>query len=328
MNNPPVIYCGMGLNERDLVCGNIKHHRPWVDHVVYVDGGSNDGTQTAVKALMGNDVKNDLGKSVKISLVDSPWQDNFPEQRNQYLKGAERWAKEHGFGTFFYLVSDPDEQFSEMLLKNVRMLVKQGIDKGINLFLIQCESVQIDEDGKEVRRNVDSYWKNLFFQHYEGIKYIGPVVHETLGPGHRWRPAKIGHPASYTHTKMGETIWLHGCRNAFIYGGGPNLGERQPLWRPFRQLVKKATGIDDWNSFLKYMRRGNIHPEIAEWIVKHRLEGVPPEEGKYPPIPEGYDGKRDENYDGASEIREHYKCLYRYLHPELEPEELRGTPIP
>ena len=85
-----------------------------------------------------------------------------------------------------------------------------------------------------------------------------------------------------------------------------NAGESQKLWRPFRELVKSITGIDDWNSFNNYMVEGKIDQRLKDEMVKFRLET---------------------GYDGSSEWREIYKTYFMIYHPEEMPEELKNEVI-
>jgi len=141
------------------------------------------------------------------------------------------------------------------------------------------------------------------FKYYPGMHYFGNP-HETLKIDRG--PIIQNLPHGYHHIKQDKMTWVRGARNAYIGGGGPNLGDKHPLWRGFRQIVKEDTGITMWNEFDKYLIAGNISPRIREQLIKF---------------------KNETGYDGSSEWRELYKTYFRIYHPEEEPKELVGTHI-
>ena len=171
-----------------------------------------------------------------------------------------------------------------------------------NMLAFESHSVSM-EGPKIVHHSHDKYWKALLFKWNQGIHYVGNP-HETLVIDGGIRVKNI--PYYYYHIKQNNMTWHRGCRNAFIGGGGPNLGEKHPLWRPFLALVKEKTGIVTWADFDTYMVKGNIDPAIKERLCAF---------------------KDEVDYDGASEWREFYKTYYRIYHPEEEPEEFRGVTI-
>jgi glycosyltransferase involved in cell wall biosynthesis len=274
----------MTLNRLYEVVQCIKRVQPYVDRVVIIDGGSIDDTILTLRNWKG------------VELYLHHWKDNFSEQRTNYLNHA----GENG-GTDWCLISDPDELFAEVTLQNMRNSIDM-IGKRYNMIAFESHSVMARGD-KVITEGSDKYWKPLLFKWNPGIHYVGNP-HETLiiDGGPRIYESKY----HYYHIKQDKMNWPRGQRNAFIGGGGPNLGEKQKLWKPFRALVKEITGIDDWNSFNQYMVNGNIDKRIKDEFIKFRL----------------ITGK-----DGDSEWREMYKNYFRILHPEEEPVELRGEYI-
>jgi glycosyltransferase involved in cell wall biosynthesis len=229
-----ITYCMMTMNRLHEVIQCIKRVGPYVDRIVVVDGGSTDDTILTLRNWKG------------IEFHLHKWEDNFPKQRNNYLRHAE----ENG-GTDWILVSDPDELYSEDTCKNLKNYISDLENNSPRDNMISFESHSVTLRGEEVvHSQADNYYKQLLFKWNPGIHYVGNP-HETLiiAGGQRVRSSN----GFYYHIKQDKMCWPRGARNAFIGGGGPNMGERQKLWRPFRQLVKELTGIDDWNSFNDYM---------------------------------------------------------------------------
>ena len=275
------------MNRLNEVVACIKRVRPYVDRMVIVDGGSCDDTILTLRNWKG------------IEFYLQPWQDNFSAQRTNYIRAAELNG-----GTDWILVSDPDELFSEDACKNFRNLIKEAENTRPNYNMISFESHSVRLEGDIIAdRRADNYWKPLLFKWNPGLHYINNP-HETLiiEKGHMIMNSKY----HYYHIKQDKMTWPRGARNAFIGGGGPNLADKCPLWRPFLAQVKQLTGIDKWNDFNQYMINGNIHPDIKESFKKFRLE---------------------KGYDGSSEWRELYKTYFRIYHPEEEQEELKKETI-
>lgn len=70
----------MTQNELTDLVPNLQALEPHVHTITVVDGGSTDGTIPYLR----NWAKQPSG--AKIRLFIHPWKDNFPEQRNNYLK--------------------------------------------------------------------------------------------------------------------------------------------------------------------------------------------------------------------------------------------------
>ena len=279
-----ITYCMMTWNRLYDTMKCIERVKPYVDRVVIVDGGSTDDTILTLRNYEG------------VELYLHPWQDNFSGQRTNYLKHA---GEDNG-GTDWVLVSDPDELFSVEALENMRKEIANAGPH--NMLAFESNSVTM-RGPKIVNHRHDKYWKPLLFKWNPGIHYVGNP-HETLMIDKGPRIKNL--PYRYYHIKQDNITWHRGARNAWIGGGGPNMGERQKLWKPFRDLVKQKTGLEKWSDFDSYMIKGNIDPEIKESLYKF---------------------KDETGYDGSSEWREFYKTYFRIYHPEEEPEEFKGVHI-
>lgn len=290
----------MTQNElRDLVA-NVAALRPYVDSVTIVDGGSVDGTIPYMRNLS----RQDAG----VRFYIHPWRDNFPEQRNHYL----RHIAEIATGGDWVLAVDPDEFLQEPALQALRRLaeVVRGKKERFARVGFRCRSVSLRGEDR-VWENEDDYRKGLFFRWSPQLTYTHEgqgAVHETLKgadpiymTGH--------HPEFpdlfYEHRKQENVTWPRGVRNYFIGGGGPNLGSRNPRWVELRQIAARL-GLSTWHQMQAYLLAGNIDGALRDWILRHRHEN---------------------SWDGSSEQREWYKTYFRMYHPEEEPQELRGEHI-
>lgn len=278
---------------------NLERTLPYVDSATIIDGGSTDDTIIYMR--------NWSLEEPKIRFYVYPWQDDFPAQRNNYVKHINEIAQPGDW----VLTADPDEFFEQLTLEKLHRAADRAEQDGKNMVGFQCRGVSL-KGNKRVWENLDDYWKELFFKWDPNFHYTGYKCHEGKGgiPHLIMRTALV-----YEHIKQENVIWLRGCRNSFVAGGGPNLGTNNPIWLRARALIKEKTGIDSWHEFYKYMLVGNIDSEIKQLMINHMYEGTPKA---------GPSALKKEAWDGASEWREWYRTYFRILHPEEEPEEFRS----
>ena len=271
---------------------------PYVDQFVYVDGScGKDGTEEWLYEEF---------PEAPIMVVHSAWSDDFPGQRNQYLNLAGELSTPED--ETWMLVNDTDEVFSPMLAKNIRAIIEKTRIYN-DMLLIRCKSVTINGEGKRIYENMDDFHKPLVFKYYKGMEYWADrsnitgnktALHEALRLNGRyvWNPIKLidKEKLYYEHIKLENIIWERGCRNFIVFGGGPNLGDKQPLWKPFRELLDDVLG-KHYTSYdvLQYFKKGNIDKRIKDWMIAH---------------------KDEDGYDGSSEVRECYLTYFKLYHPE------------
>jgi glycosyltransferase involved in cell wall biosynthesis len=286
-----IIYCQMTQNRLHETRACVERALPYVDHVVIVDGGSIDDSIFYLR--------NWSREEPKLHFYVHPWEDNFPQQRTNYLRRAGEFAQPGDF----VLVSDPDELFEEETFSAMRQVCEQTIAQGRNSAGFQCRSVSL-RGPKRVWENLDNYWKHLLYLWHPTMHYIGNPHESLIIPGglNIWNT-----PFKYEHIKQEDVIWHRGMRNFVIGGGGPNLGNSNHVWIECKEICRSNNIPLEWHAFEKYLLKGKIHPVLRQWMIKyHDIDG----------------------FDGTSEIRECYKTYFRVYHPEEEPENLKGKHIP
>jgi hypothetical protein len=196
---------------------------------------------------------------------------------------------ENGY-EYYILVSDPDELFEKKTFENLLNIATFLEKTGYNAAGFQCRSVSL-KGPKRVWESLDDYWKHLFYRYEKGLHYVGNP-HEGMRMPSGFKMLNTNF--IYEHIKQDNVIYKRGARNSFVGGGGKNVGSKNLLWVELKGLIKKHYGKDlSWHEYEEKMLKGNLPQEIKEWIIKARL---------------------DDGWDGASEMREHYKYYFRILH--------------
>lgn len=311
--NIKVYFCQMVTNRFEMMRANIERAYPYFDKFVIVDGGSTDGSVEWLK------------EQEKVDLVEFKWCDNFPLSRNQYLNRVGELREDGEIS--LCCVADDDEFYSQFCLEHLRDFALQMLQNNFNQLAIRCRSVSIDREGNRVWESLDDFWKPLIFFWEPGIHYADTRLHETMiqPSGQRQTRAQsfedTPNEILYEHIKQENVIWPRGMRNFYTFGGGPNLGPRQPLWLPFRKLLEEAGTFENWTEVEAYLAKGNITQDLKDWLIKYRCEGLHAGEGD-----DGcgfeHEGRMDQKYDGSSEIRECFLTYFVWFHPEELPREL------
>lgn len=298
-----IVHAMMADDSRnENVVKNFSHSLPYVDCAVLVNGG---------------DIPLEVESWDRVITVYRRWDDQFTHQRNTYITKvgdlAEKWSE-----PVLLCVSDDDEFYTEPLWKSIRDIGQRAWEDDINVLRVRAKDTTVNRKGEVLDTRLAEWYKPLIFVYEPGMHYVGignSEVHEHMIMPSGYRIAHLGQdPDShlyYEHVKEYGVIWPRAARNFFAGGGGPNLGETQSLWKPFREMVRRLTGIERSNDFLKYLERGNIHKEIKDWFIRYRFEGTS-EFG-------AHEGRKD-SYDGSSEVREQFLAYFVYYHPEeLDP---------
>lgn len=291
----------MTQNELSDLIPNLEAALPHVDTATIIDGGSKDLTIPYMR--------NWSKQEPKLNYIVSPWEDDFPKQRNKYVAKINEFAKEGDW----LVTMDPDEYYMPQTWEMLHRAIDRAEQDNRNMIGLQCRAVTM-EGPNRVWENLDEYWKELIIKWDPNFHYTGFKVHEGKGgiPHRIMRTTLV-----YEHRKQGNIIWLRGHRNLFTGGGGPNLGERNPTWVRLRKVAENL-GLHTWHQYYDYLLRGNIDPSLKEIFIDHMQEGRPKA---------GPNAQRNTDWDGSSEMREMYKSYFRFLHPEEEPEEFRGEHI-
>lgn len=301
-------YCQIVTNRLEMMRFNLERAFNYFDQFIIIDGGSTDGS---IEWLEQQD---------KVDLIHFKWCDDFPKSRNQYLKRVGELRKEEEIS--ICCIADDDEFYSKFLMKNIKTIGSQLLENNLNEFAIRCRSVTINNEKERVWESLDNFWKPLIVIWEPGINYADTKVHEILVYPTGQRQARgqdfadTDKETLYEHIKKENAIWPRGMRNFYTFGGGPNLGLRQPLWKPFRKLLTAAGDFENWIAVEEYLKKGNITQELKNWMIKYRLEGTPIDQYTI-----DHEGCKDV-YDGASEIRECFLTYFIWYHPEELPVEL------
>lgn len=268
----------MTMNELSDLIPNIEAILPHVHTLTIVDGGSMDLTIPYMRNL--------ARRNPKVNFIISPWENDFPKQRNKYVAKIKEFAEPGDWLCTF----DPDEYYAENTLKALPELIAEAETTGKTMIGLQCIS-QTFMGGEMVYNNLDAYHKTLIMKWFPEFKYGGFLVHESKEgiPHEIW---DVHH--NYYHRKQADVIWIRGFRNLVTGGGGPNLGHSNPRWGDLRQRMA-AAGYNSWHELYAGMLRGNLDQGIKDWMLQYyNLEG----------------------FDGASEHREASLSYFVILHPE------------
>jgi len=259
----------------------IRRLRPYVDrYVVVVD----ESVTEEQKQLL---------QSVGCEVYFHPWEDSTVRMRNQYLQKCQ-----HGD---WVIVHDADEWFSESFCEMVREIVQEAEKQGVGLLLINSHDTTTRLDGR-VDSSKSSFYKNLVFH------YVGNVYYEGAGEGEEekragWHEVLKMPPGTkgmqlpdhfwYEHVKEEHEVWERACRNVWTCGGGNDVREKNPSWKPLREICA-SIGIKTWPELRGYLRRGKVDLRLKEWFWENRYEG----------------------FDWQHEMMEGGRWYFEYLHPE------------
>ena len=203
------------------------------------------------------------------------WKDDMPAMRNAYLVEAKE------IGADWVCVSDPDELYSEELVKNLRHLIEEADSLGYNLLPVHCvdqfDNVEWLDELDKLKETPGGYretdfWKPLLIfkvypdTHYEGVG-AKKNVHEMLKSSTEMKARNLPKEYPYVHHKSALRIWRNAARNMFIGGGGDNVGDLNPHWKSLREICSSLK-IDTWPDFEAQVKTGFEDPRFTEWLFK------------------------------------------------------------
>jgi len=272
--------------EQGIEC--IRRILPAVDRaVVLVDQSVTEESKERIRSL-----------NSKIILKPYIWKDDFVQARNIALDAIRE------IDPYAWVVcADPDEWFCEEFVKDLRKILEEAEKQKANLLLINSHDITTHPDGR-VDETVSNFFKNLIFKLSPEVRYEGVgkerTVHETLVIPNA-KTITLPRRYYYEHHKSMVDVWERAFRNVYIAGGGNNVGDTNPRWKPLREICERL-GLKSWSEVRDYLRKGNIDKELLEWIIDCRLEY---------------------GWDWQNEMQDCFR-YYKALHPE----ELEGYEIP
>lgn len=277
-----IAYCIMGMNAMYWISKRFDEMKPYVDRMIYIDGGSID--DSIIYTRNRGDVE----------MYIHPWKDDYAGQRNNYLMHANECVKPD-----WIMVSDHDEYFSEELLKNIRSIIKEAEEGGYNKIDVQCKLVY-NSGELEFSSELRPFWKPLIFKNEQGLSYSGSP-HETFTNPGGWKEKRIGSESIYYgHVRQKDIIWIKGARN-FVVSGGAMLYDKNPHYVEFKEALRKDGHELDSIKFNKLMVDGTVGPCTEKWIRDHK-------DIKDSSLPDNC----------CSEMRECYLTYFKLYHPEKE----------
>lgn len=276
MNNN-VAYCTLTEDLKSAI-PNLKTTREYVDESIVI---FEYGLESDIKKL----------EALNITCIQKVWEDNFSKYRNYYITAA----RELGCGWIF--TSDTDEYPSTSLCINIKDLIKSADNYDSVSF--NSHDIGFDKNDIEIYHNISSYYKQLLFKIYDGVKYNRNVHHELVG--HSYKEIHASKDLYYEHVKKESDIYIRGCRNFFIAGGG--VDEYCNQWKELRAIESCP---NSWHEFRDQLVSGTISNDVKSWIINYRNINTLPH--------------RD------AEIRAFFTTYYEILHPKQNIDNLTCKP--
>lgn len=237
--------CIMGVSsELGMIKESIMTMKDVVDEIhIQTD----NFTEEDIKELKRLD-NEDIEKSrIKIHL--EKWKDDFSDYKNK--------AYDHAT-TEWIIILDADEIPTKEMADNLKDIIKNS-NRGINYDSVSFDVIDtLTIDGNIVSENRNKGGKALLYWNIPSI-FIGDV-HVWLKPN--YYPFKDIHSdCAYRHIKEKDSILERSARNVWMGGGSDTVKEKNPLWKPLRDLSKEL-GYEKWKDFKEYCKKGNIDIRI------------------------------------------------------------------
>lgn len=227
----------------------IRRHAPFVDRVIIIDGGSQDGS---VEWFNSEECK-----KLNVECYVHPWVDNPPEQRNKYLRLIDGgWV----------LVLDCDELLELPALYKLKLIAKEAETNRFDGVAFRAHDIQVDRYG-DVYDAKSSYYNRLFFKADPQMRYFGHTHVGLSRPNYRDFCMKTEY--EYFHIKPWEDVFFRGCRNYWTTAACAQNTTNDPCWKEFKMLVRDR-GFEYFYKFAEYMKKGNIDQVFKDWFEKHK----------------------------------------------------------
>jgi len=272
-----IVFCQATYHEDfELTKQCMERMAPHVDAIII----AYDQTLTPDEMLWLN--TNETIKQYNLYPIYFEFRDNLPEMRNVYLEVAKE------IGADWVCVSDPDEMYSEELVKNLRALIEKYNTMGFNMLPVhakdQFDNVEWLDQLDLLKETPGGYretdfWKPLLIfklandTRYEGVGRM-KNVHESLSTAGGWKPARLPKEYYYVHQKSAFKIWRNAARNMFIGGGGDNVGDINPFWKPLKEILASHQ-IFTWSMFEAAVKAEGISDDKFEEWLKSALQAPP-----------------------------------------------------
>jgi glycosyltransferase involved in cell wall biosynthesis len=255
----------------------MRHHAPYVDRTIVIDGGSTDGSLEWLSSKEGQDLR--------IETHVSTWIDDPPGQRNKYIdlvKHTNTWA----------LVLDVDELLEHPGIYSIRQIAAEAEKRNCYTVKFNAHDIQIQPDGT-IWEHCSSYFNPNFFKTFPDQRYMG-TTHVGLyglrggegadrnGWDHRFR---------YFHIKTKMDEYYRGCRNYWTSAQVAQNVQNDPTWLSFKEICSKHS-LQYFYQLAALMQAGTVPEDIANWFILN---------------------KDSDN----SETRSFFVCYFHFMHPEL-----------
>lgn len=184
-----------------------------------------------------------------------PWNDDFSDYKNKATSHAE---------TEWIVICDHDEIPTEEMAKEIPNIIKSS-DRGNNYDMVSFDVIDVRTIENEPISEVRNRGGKALLHWNIPNPYIGNP-HIWLKEGYYpWKQIHCNIP--YKHVKDIDTELERSVRNIFMGGGGDNSKEKNSNWVELRKVCSDI-GINTWEDFNNYLKRGNIDNNTLSVLKK------------------------------------------------------------
>lgn len=215
---------------------------------IHIQG--DDFTEEDVRIL-----KQLCGDENRIKIHIEKWKDNFSDYKNRAMSHA---------NTEWVIILDHDEIPTIEMANELKNIILSS-DRGKNYDMVNFDVIDVKTiNDKPISISRNSGGKALL--HWN-------IPNPYTGNPHIWLkenyyPWNVIHSnTAYKHIKEDGTELERSVRNIFMGGGGDNSKEKNPTWVELRTFCTEQ-GIKTYKEFDDYLKKGHIHNDILNTIVK------------------------------------------------------------